>query len=341
MDIKSIETYFENLPESGQSSLLTSLTRLKTNNEFQLLETREMQFNEKQDVCPHCSHVKYTKMGKDKGVQRYKCKSCQRTFTPFTGTWMASIHKKDKLSQYLKLMYEGLSLEKIRLKLNISKQTSFDWRHKIINSIKDTSDSKFIGITESDETFFLHSEKGSDSLTRKSRKRGKQVKTRGINDSQVAVIVSTDRKDTLSLNVAGKGRISKDDITKSIGNKVSKQTVLCTDGHASYKGFAMDNNLEHHILKANIKQFVKQGKYHIQRVNSMHSRLKKWINGDFNGVATKYLQNYLNWFRFKEKFKSHNYMKQIISSSLVNTNARTEYLYAVENIYKINNAILD
>lgn len=341
MDKTAIETYFRDLPESGQNSLLSSLSMIKTNKDFQLLGARETQFNEKQGVCPHCNHVKYVKMGKDKGVQRYKCKSCNRTFTPYTGTWMAKIQKKDKLSEYLKLMQQGLSLEKIRLKLHITKQTSFDWGHKIINSIKDTGVSKFIGITESDETFFLYSGKGSGSLTRKPRNRGKQAKTRGIGEEQIAVIVSADRKDTLSLDVAGKGTISKDDIRESIGNKVNEQTVLCTDGHVSYKGFAMDNKLEHHVLKANIKQFVTQGKYHIQRVNSMHSRLKKWINRDLNGVATKYLQNYMNWFRFKEKFKNQSYMKQIITASLENTNARNEYLYAVEHLYKKNNATLD
>lgn len=40
---------------------------------------------------------------------------------------------------------------------------------------------------------------------------------------------------------------------------------------------------------------VVHGIYHIQNVNSYHSRLKDWIRG-FQGVATKYLLNYLNWF---------------------------------------------
>jgi hypothetical protein len=189
--------------------------------------------------------------------------------------------------------------------------------------------------------FFLHSNKGSNNLERKSRNRGKQVKTRGISKEQVAVIVSIDRKGSISLDTAGLGRMSKNSIENSIGNKISKQTVLCTDGLVSYKGFALDNKLEHHILRADLKQFVKQGKYHIQHVNSLHSRLKKWINKDLYGVATKYLQNYLNWFRFQEKFKEQNYVKKIIVASLTNTKARDEYLYAVENIYKKNNAFLN
>jgi hypothetical protein len=37
--------------------------------------------------------------------------------------------------------------------------------------------------------------------------------------------------------------------------------------------------------------------YHIQNVNSYHSRLKRWMLR-FNGVATKYLHNYIRWYIF-------------------------------------------
>ncbi len=139
------------------------------------------------------------------------------------------------------------------------------------------------------------------------------------------MIVSADRKGEVSLKLACLGRITKKDITKAIGNKIDQQTVLCTDGHVSYKGFAIDNKLEHHVFKANLKQFTK-GNLHIQNINSLHSRLKKWINADFYGVSTKYLQNYLNWFRCKEKFKNRDYMLKMIELSLDNAKSRAEYL---------------
>ena len=332
MDTTSIKTYFTNLSTKNQDSLLITLTTIKSNSDFQLIDIRKRKFDEKQGVCPHCNHIKYVKMGIDKGVQRYKCKDCTRTFTPFTGTWMAQIHKKEKLADYLKLMQQGLSLDKIRKKLSINKKTAFDWRHKITTALEQSEAETFLGITESDETFFLHSEKGSGKIRSKSRKRGKQIKTRGVSNEQVSVIVSADRKGEISLNLACFGRITKDDITKAIGSKINKQTVLCTDGHYSYKGFAMDNKLEHHISKA--KKFTK-GKFHIQNINSLHSRLKKWINRDLYGVSTKYLQNYLNWFRYKEKFKKTDYMIELILS-LKNTTARNKYLKNVNN-----NAILN
>lgn len=45
-----------------------------------------------------------------------------------------------------------------------------------------------------------------------------------------------------------------------------------------------------------------KGLYHIQNVNNYHRRLKGWIQR-FNGVVTKYLNNYLAWFQVLESIQ--------------------------------------
>ena len=47
----------------------------------------------------------------------------------------------------------------------------------------------------------------------------------------------------------------------------------------------------------------KKGIYNVQRVNSYHSSLSKFMRG-FNGVATKYLNGYLAWHNFM-KYSKH------------------------------------
>jgi hypothetical protein len=37
--------------------------------------------------------------------------------------------------------------------------------------------------------------------------------------------------------------------------------------------------------------------YHIQNVNGFHGRFKRWLER-FNGVSSKFLDNYLVWFCF-------------------------------------------
>jgi len=310
MDLEAIKKSLESLSSSDILELHQILEHLSKSNSTiaKNQNSRRYILDNKQGCCPHCGHKKYVKFGIDKGSQRYKCKSCKRSFTEYTGTWMAGLHKKDKIDDYLALMHQEKSLDKIKEALLINKKTAFDWRHKILAALQDDDDEDdFTGITESDETFFLASEKGRVVTDRASRKRGGKSKSKGISNDQVAVIVTQDRKSGLDLSVATMGRLKKIDIENAIGSRINKdQTILCSDAHVSYKGFAMDNNLEHHTLKAVIKQRVKDNLYHIQHVNSTHNRVKKWIENTFWGVSTKYLQQYLNWYRIKEKLKHRN-----------------------------------
>ena len=144
----------------------------------------------------------------------------------------------------------------------------------MLSSISTKDHDGFTGITESDETFFLYSEKGSKVVNRMARKRGGVSSKRGINDDHIVVILTQDRQAHLDLTVAVRGRIKQVDIEKAIGKMTADKTILCSDSDVSYKGFAMDNNIEHHPLRADLKQRVKNGVYHIQHVNSTHNRIK-------------------------------------------------------------------
>jgi hypothetical protein len=44
------------------------------------------------------------------------------------------------------------------------------------------------------------------------------------------------------------------------------------------------------------------GVSHIQHINAYHQRLEQWMRR-FNGVATKYLDNYLRWHMFLDATK--------------------------------------
>jgi hypothetical protein len=67
---------------------------------------------------------------------------------------------------------------------------------------------------------------------------------------------------------------------------------LCSDSATNYKSFAKKKEIPHEILNANKGVRVKKGIYHIQHVMER-----------FNGVGTKYIDNYLFWFRFLESHK--------------------------------------
>lgn len=282
------------LSPSERASLALSLS---SSSSAELASPRLSQLLDKQGCCPHCGGKHYYRFGKDKGAQRFKCRDCGRTFTEYTGTWQDGLHKKELVGRYLELMSEQKSLDKISAALKINKKTAFDWRHKILGTFKQDEGSCFSGIVESDETFFEESEKGNRHLERPSRKRGSDPKSSGISDNKAKVIVTADRKNDLNMTCCGCGRLTKKDIAESLHTPLPKDVVLCSDGHVSYKGYAGDNQLKHVVLRGDLRQRVKRERFHIQHVNSLHNRLKKWIAGTFWEVATKYLQNYLNWFK--------------------------------------------
>jgi transposase-like protein len=322
MRIDELKEEVISLPEADRNRLLKEITEALLGKDLPNQVSLRHILDNKMGQCPHCSHDKYVRFGVDKGSQRYKCKSCKRSFTEYTGTWLAGLQRRDVVSDYLSLMVQEKSLDKISEVLGINKKTAFDWRHKILASLNNKEDEDdFMGITEIDETFFLRSEKGMTVKGRKSRKRGGKSSKRGVSKDQVAVIVTQDRKSTLDLNVATLGRVAKADITKAIGKRVKKGvTVLCSDAHHSYKGFAKDNEMEFHPINSSKGERVK-GIYHIQHVNSTHNRIKKWIENTFWGVSTKYLQQYLNWHRIKEKIKTRSDRTAAFAEKTVNLGA--------------------
>ncbi len=227
MEIDDLKEVILSLPIADRDVLLKDLTDSLQSSDLSNQASRRHILDNKMGQCPHCCHDKYVRFGVDKGSQRYKCKSCNRSFTEYTGTWMTGLQRRDVVSAYLGLMVKEKSLDKISETLGINKKTAFDWRHKILASLDSKGDQDdFTGITESDETFFLRSEKGMNVKERKSRKRGGKSGKRGISNDQVAVIVTQDRKSTLDLSVATLGRIGKVDLENAIGKRVKKGVAI-------------------------------------------------------------------------------------------------------------------
>lgn len=256
--------------------------------------------------------------------QRYRCNDCGKTFTDVTNTPLQGSHLPHKWLDFIHCMIEGYSLRKASELIGVHHVTFFYWRHKVLSSLKQMDFEQFSGIVEIDETYFLYSEKGKRKINgRKVRKRGGASQFRGISKEQVCVLVARDRQKQTYSKVLGQGRIVKSRLEKAIGLKLSNTNILCTDAWRAFRAYAKDKGLEHYSFKSDGKERVK-GLFHIQNVNNYHSRLKGWMNR-FNGVATKYLDHYLSWFRFLDQIRFRNdsstVCKMIVDSCLLPTDA--------------------
>lgn len=270
--------------------------------ESYLKDIREARFSNKPH-CPHCESKNIKGHGKYKGRQRYKCKDCKKTFNDMTASPMVGTHYPEKWVEHIQLMTEGKTRQQVSDALNIHISTAFNWRHKVLNALKSLTADSLTGIVESDEKFFLESRKGKkqgiNSGTRNSRKRGGTSTKRGLSKDQVCIVVAMDRESHIVNKTAGRGKISATAIDDAIGKQIDNNSILCTDSATNYKAFALNKHLEHKTLNGSKI-------YHIQHVNSYHSRLEDWINHKFKGVATKYMDNYLSWIRFMEITRNMN-----------------------------------
>jgi len=315
---------FGKLTEPERDLLLQELNR-KQISETVLIEDASIL------SCPHCGSKLFVRNGKRDEMQKYKCKSCCKVFTVKTGTPFHKIQKMDKFEAYKALMMESyLPIKKIAEKVGISIQTAFDWRHKLLSG-RNKEVTKFEGITEIDDIWFLYSQKGRKGLDY-SRKRGGS-KRAGDNDFQAKLLISSDRKSNTDLSLVRIGRLSKSDIQRKISGRFSIDSILVSDKHRSIASFASSEGIKHISFKA--KEHSAGGEYHVQNVNNLASRLKGTINHSLRGVSTKYLQSYANWVYLMSCKPSSNEMDNMITQNKsaweVHKNQEGIYKWFIDN----------
>jgi len=254
--------------------------------------------------CPHCYSNTINRHGKINKTQRYRCKNCLKTFVATTKTPLARLRLKERWGDYFNCMLQGKPLRGSAHECGINLKTSFRWRHRFLTLPSQQKAAKLEGIIEADETFFAYSEKGSRELKRPPKKRGDKAGKRGrSSEDWVPVVTLRDRgKQTYE---AVMPHVTAKKLSEELKGKLEKDSVLCTDGFKVYIKFSKDNELTHKRLNISHGVRVIEKVFHIQNVNAYHSRLKMWMQR-FHGVATKYLENYLGWFRFMDDPKNCN-----------------------------------
>lgn len=304
---EEIKKLFAQLSTTLQSELLDDLLQ---EHELQgkILQdaTDEISDRRKKKPCPHCRSIKVYKRGKQNGVQMYQCTECKKWYSETTGTTLYNIKLKSKWQSYLRCMEQGMPIKKIAKELNISIQTSFDWRHKILSALSQYVPESLSSEVECDELELALSNKGSRNLNRPPRKRGNDFKrNQGKEEvTVVQVVTAVERKGNKYLKAVVSKRLSKEEITRALGGMLADNTTLITDKHPSYKAFAKENpSIRHKALLAKEHVDKKDKTIHLQKVNNIHSQLRKFLR-PFNGVSSKYLQNYLNWFAYADQIRS-------------------------------------
>ena len=347
---KSMFDKFSNLKSYQQQKIVDFLQR------FSVINLIDTNFIANKDMyCRKCSSTLFVKNGtftrkeSAKKIQRYKCKQCGCTQFGDANTALYNLKKKDKWTDYVYLMLDKaipLSAVSISKSIDVSNRTGFRWRHKFLSSLNQSKPFSSEEEQEIDEVYFRFCVKGTigkekfetyiapghpDNIENKLRKKEKRMQA----ESHQAIFLCRHNRmgdfDFNPIKTLKKGLVSEADLKRVMKDfDLSKKTIL-TDKESSMCAYM--NTLEdvNHLTfrSSDIKKGILENKnVHNNNINSMMSRLNNWFKF-FHGVSTKYLENYLKWFRFKNLFKSFK-IKQMLEYSLTDRESYPRF----QNLFK-------
>ena len=137
-----------------------------------------------------------------------------------------------------------------------------------------------------------------EPLERRPHRRGERASKRGLSAEQVPALIARDRAGhTADAVLPDLGAAA---VAAALGPVIASDAVLCSDGAKAYAAFAAACGIRHEPINVAAGVRVRDGAFHVQNVNAYHGGLKGWM-GRFDGVATRYLPNYLGWRRTLER----------------------------------------
>jgi transposase-like protein len=241
--------------------------------------------------CGHCGSLHYTKYGVRNDLQRYKCKKCKKTFNILTGTPLSRLRKKGRWLNYADCMSKGFTLQVSADEVGVDLTTSFRWRHSFLENANKLKPEKLNGIVEAVDSYFYYSEKGSSCPSSNSKE------VIGKRAPKVYILTVRDRNGNTNDEIIGDYMFTN--IPDSQLMKISKDVLLCSIQNDFYESISKKLDVVHAKLKHNE---VKRKKIiHIKNAYNFKEGLYDWIKR-FKGVATKYLSNYLAWYRELDEY---------------------------------------
>jgi transposase-like protein len=329
------------------NSIYDMLVEFMTNNDIDLLSLLKGDL-----VCRGCGSMHLVKNGTINGIQRYKCKHCGKTMACDANTPLYNLKLKDKWVDYIHLMLtekKSLSCVKIAQHININTKTAHAWRHKFLAAINNINPLKVNKVVEMDEVYIKFTVKGQigNEKYNECEYNGHtyKVETQLRKDEHVCydehynniVMCMHNRQgdfDFVPIKIQKKGSVLADDIQRVVEYSGIKDITVITDSErAMIKYFKSRSDIMHETF---VSADIKKGLYvnpniHNDNINNTMNLLRRWMKGFF-GFSTKYLWNYLKWFRYIRLFKSFQ-MKEFAKFSIDDKQSYSRF----RNIFNIYN----
>ncbi|MEA3497268.1 MAG: IS1595 family transposase [Bacteroidota bacterium] len=300
-------------------------------------------------ICRRCGADFFVKNGTYKNNQRYQCKACGSTQFRDANTPLYNLKLKDKWSDFVYIMLDSeqpMTNERISKVLDFDKKTAQRWRHKFLSSLNEVNPLELDEEVEIDEVYLKFCVKGvigrekyeeyffygsPDNVESELRKKEKKM----IEEKYQSIFLCQHNRmgdfDFSPIKIQKKGIVSKEDLERVMKElDLSKRTVI-TDKETSMMSYmnTLDNVNHLTFRSSDIKKGILENKkVHNNNINNTMMLLRGWLKV-FRGVSTKYIWNYLKWFRFLNLFKLFK-TRQMIGYSLSDKNSYPRF----KNIFK-------
>lgn len=239
--------------------------------------------------CPHCYGKKTQKWGRFSGRQRFRCRACGRTFSTFTNTALHHLKRVELWRRFLWCHDGRLTVRASAAVLGVDKNTALRWRHRLLDQWREERRPRLKGRLVVGHFSVPTSAKGSRSLTRPARRRGEDWWLPGLQTDPVTVLVAYESPTALLMECSGPGRLRSIDYDRKLLPRTRDVTevVGCTGPCGELAAFSS------RIGAAYTQQ---RRSFFPYEVFVIRRELRAWLR-PFRGVATRNLDNYLEWFR--------------------------------------------
>lgn len=241
--------------------------------------------------CPHCRAVRVQKWGRFAGRQRYRCGDCGRTFSTFTGTALHYLKRSERWTHFLWCVDGRLTVRAAAVHLGVNKDTALRWRHRLLEQWRRESRPRLKGRIVIGDFCMPHSAKGArfPPPQRPPRRRGEPWTFASAQTGPVTVLVAWERPRAMIIESVGARRLVSGDYDERLAPRLRdvEEIVGCRGPACGLAAFSHRVGARY---RAEIRSFFPREVFLVRR------QLRAWLR-PFRGVATRRLDNYLEWFR--------------------------------------------
>jgi len=250
--------------------------------------------------CVRCGSPRVQRWGSFSDRQRYRCRSCRRTFSDLTGTPAAYAKKLRLWPSFAGCFERGLSVRASAAHVGIHPSTAFRWRHALARGLLQADREKLHGRTELSTYWFAESRKGQRRLQRTRRRRAVACRF-WYRGPQACVFFACDREGHVVTQMLRERGAEEWDVALA-GRFEGLPIIVGVEGFDGRPSlFACRIGAEFHNARPT---GVPRALAHVSTVTGYIWRFRHWM-ARFRGVATKYLPNYLVWHRRVDEAHRH------------------------------------